>query len=142
MSYLLDTCVLSELRRPQPDAGLLDWLSRVSESRLFLAVTALGEIQQGIAQLHDRQRQQALQLWLDEDLTKRFHGRILDIDRPTMLRWGVLQGEGRRAGRPPSVIDSLIAAAGIRHDLTLVTRNVSDFENLPVRLLNPWTEIE
>lgn len=140
MSYLLDTCVLSELRRRVPDAGLVDWLDRVSESRLYLAVTVFGEIQQGISQLHHTQRQQILQLWLDQDLCQRFHGRILDIDRLTMLKWGALQGESRRVGSPLPVIDSLLAATAIRHNLTLVTRNVSDFEAVPVQVLNPWSK--
>lgn len=140
MNYLLDTCVFSEIRRRKPDAGLLLWLSRVAEPTLHVSVVVLGEIQQGISQLDDSDRQKALQLWLDQELLNRFSGRVLDVDVETALEWGVLQGEGRKRGAPPPVVDALIAATAIRHNLTLVSRNVSDFEAFPLRLVNPWSE--
>lgn len=140
MNYLLDTCVLSELRRKMPNAGLLTWLDRVAESSLHIPVTVLGEIQQGISQLDDTERQKTLQMWLDQDLVNRFRGRIHDIDLETILEWGVLQGEGRKCGLTRPVVDCLIAATAIRHNLTLVSRNVDDFENFPLRLVNPWSE--
>lgn len=142
MSYLLDTCVLSELRRTTPDIGLVEWLERVSESTLYIPVTVLGEIQQGISQLAQGKKRNGLQLWLDQELVTRFSGRILHIDLETMREWGTLRGEGQKQGKPRPVVDCLIAATAIRHNLTLVTRNTSDFESLPLRLLNPWTKTE
>lgn len=139
MNYLLDTCVLSELRRKVPNAGLLTWLGRVAESSLYLPVTVLGEIQQGISQLDDAERQRTLQVWLDQDLVNRFRGRILDIDLETILEWGILRGEGRKQGHARPVVDCMIAATAIRHNLTLVSRNVDDFEAFPLRMLNPWS---
>jgi predicted nucleic acid-binding protein len=111
----------------------------VAESSLHIPCTVLGEIQQGISQLNDANRQEALQVWLDQDLVNRFRGRILDVDLETMLEWGVLQGEGRNRGRPRPVIDCLIAPTAIRHNLTLVSRNVADFEVFPLRLISPWS---
>lgn len=139
MNYLLDTCVLSELRRPAPDTGLIEWLEDGSESALAIPVTVLGEIQQGISQLAESGKRNTLQLWLDQELTPRFAGRVLDIDSATMRTWGILRGEGKRKGQNHPVVDCLIAATAIRHNLTLVTRNTDDFERLPVLLLNPWT---
>lgn len=71
-------------------------------------------------------------------MSTRFSGRILAADTETMLAWGRLRGQARKTGKPKPVVDSLIAATAVRHDLTLVTRNTDDFDTLPVRLLNPW----
>jgi predicted nucleic acid-binding protein len=140
MNYLLDTCVLSELRRKTPNPGLLAWLGRIAETSLSIPATVLGEIQQGITQLRDDNRRDILQAWLDQDLVTRFSGRILNADLETMLEWGVLIGEGRKNGTPRPVVDCLIAATTIRHNLTLVTRNTNDFTVYPLRLVNPWSE--
>jgi predicted nucleic acid-binding protein len=138
MSYLLDTCVLSELRKPAPDSNVTTWIERVQESHLYLSVITLGEIQKGIAKLEDSKKKHALQLWLEQDLQERFAGRILMVDSSVALEWGILQGSSSRFGNPVPVIDSLIAATAICHNLTLVTRNTTDFERMPVRLANPW----
>ncbi|MDD2768549.1 MAG: type II toxin-antitoxin system VapC family toxin [Methylococcus sp.] len=138
MSYLLDTCVLSELRKPAPDPNVTAWVEAADESRLFISVIVLGEIQKGIAKLEDARRSQALQLWLEQDLRGRFEGRILPVDAAVALEWGVLQGAGAKSGLSLPVIDSLIGATAVCHNLTLVTRNTADFERMPVRLFNPW----
>jgi len=139
MSYLLDTCLLSELRKPDPDANVVTWVNSIDEARLFISAVTLGEIQKGIAKLEDSKRKRAFQVWLEQDLIERFKGRVLAVDSDIALEWGSLQGEFARLGRPLPVIDSLIAATAIRHNLTLATRNTVDFERLPVKLLNPWT---
>lgn len=138
MRFLLDTCVLSELRRPRPDAGLLSWVSQTDEERLYLSVVALMEIQKGIAKLPAEPKRAALQAWLDHDLTARFAGRLLPVDEETALTWGTMLGEADRAGAPVPVVDALLAATAAAHNLTLVTRNAGDFERLPVRVANPW----
>lgn len=138
MRFLLDTCVLSELRKPRPDGGLLAWVSETDEDRLCLSVVALMEIQKGIAKLGDDRRRATLQGWLDHDLTTRFAGRVLPVDEETALTWGTMMGEAERAGAPVPVVDALLAATAATHNLTLVTRNEADFARLPVRLLNPW----
>lgn len=138
MRFLLDTCVLSELRKPRPNAGLLSWVSRTDENRLYLSVVAFMEIQKGIAKLGDSRKKASLQNWLDHDLRARFSGRVLLVDEETGLTWGRMLGEAAREGTPVPVVDALLAATAAAHNLTLVTRNKADFEHLPVYLLNPW----
>lgn len=138
MRFLLDTCVLSELRRPRPDAGVATWVSSTDEDRLYLSVVAFMEIQKGITRLGDDSRRAALQNWLDRDLTARFAGRVLPVDAETALTWGTLMGEAERQGTPVPVVDALLAATAAARNLTLVTRKTADFRSLPVRVMNPW----
>jgi predicted nucleic acid-binding protein len=139
MSYLVDTNVLSELRRKQPDSQVVAWFSARSAQSLFLSVLTLGEIRKGIAALGvaaiDASKRQALSDWLEGDLPTFFLGRVLSVDAAVADRWGQLQA---RAGRPLPAIDSLLAATALHQNLTLVTRNVRDFADLGVNLVNPW----
>ena len=130
MSYLVDTNVLSELRRKQPDARVVAWMEQRPAQALYLSVLTLGEIRKGIERLQGDARQAALLDWLEVELPRFFWGRVLAVDR-----WGRLQGS---AGHPLPAIDSLLAATALQHDLTLVTRNTADFDDLGVRLVNPW----
>lgn len=138
MNCLLDTCVLSELRRRGADAGVKGWASSVDEARLWLSVVALAEIQKGISKLAEGTKRTALQAWLDDDLPARFSGRVLAVDEETARTWGAFLGEAERAGAPVPIVDALVAATAVTHGLTLVTRNTADFARLPVRLFNPW----
>lgn len=138
MNYLLDTCFLSELYRQPPNPGVAWWIGQVDEQRLYIPSLSLGEIQKGVAKLAEGRKKQRIQSWLDQDLRPRFAGRILPIDDEVALEWGVLLGAEERDGRPRPVIDSLIAATAMIRGLTLVTRNSSDFEALPIQLFNPW----
>ena len=135
MSYLLDTNVLSELRRKSPDPGVVSWFSQRPPATLHLSVLTLGEIRKGIESVGDEVRRQALLDWLETDLPTFFTGRILTVDGAVADRWGRLIAA---AGRPLPAIDSLLAATAIEHDLVLVTRNAKDFARLPVQLFNPW----
>ena len=117
----------------------MGWARQTEESRLYVSVVALGEIQKGIAKLEDGRRKVALQSWLEQDLASRFRGRVLGVDAETALTWGTLQGEAARKGGAVPVIDCLVAATALTHNLAVVTRNVRDFERLPVRVFNPWT---
>lgn len=135
MSYLIDTNVLSELRRKSPDPGVADWFSQRPPSRLYLSVLTLGEIRKGIEGVDDEMRRQLLLDWLETDLPAFFTGRILNVDGTVADRWGRLVAA---AGRPLPAIDSLLAATALEHDLVLVTRNVKDFSGLPVQIFNPW----
>lgn len=136
MSYLLDTNVLSELRRKSPDPGVVSWFSQRPPATLHLSVLTLGEIRKGIEGVGDEVRKQTLIDWLETDLPTFFTGRILDVDGAVADRWGRLVAA---AGRPLPTIDSLLAATALEHDLVLVTRNTKDFAGLPVEVFNPWT---
>lgn len=138
MSYLIDTNVLSELSRRQPDAHVVAWMQARPRQSLFLSVLTLGEIRKGIEGVADAARRQSLVDWLEVDLPNYFVGHLLGIDAATADRWGRVQAA---AGRPLPVIDGLLAATALQHDLTLVTRNVRDCAGLPVRLLNPWVDL-
>lgn len=137
MSYLIDTNVISELRRPSPDTGVVQWFSQRPASSLFLSVLTLGEIRKGVEKLKDRHQQIELIDWLENDLVIFFSGRILSIDSAVADRWGRLVAG---AGRTVSAIDSLLAATAVEHDLILVTRNIKDLEGLAVTTYNPWQQ--
>jgi len=140
MKFLLDTCALSELRKRNANAGLVQWAQGIDESRLYLSVIALAEIQKGIAKLEESSKKAELQNWLDQDLTNRFSGRILPVDLETALTWGILLGKGENKGSPVPVVDCLIAATAVNHNLTVVTHNANDFERFPVHVIDPWTD--
>jgi hypothetical protein len=135
LSYLIDTNVLSELRRKQPDPNVVAWMQVRPRPSLFLSVLTLGEIRRGLERVEDAKRRQALLDWLEVELRHYFVGRLLDIDAATADRWGRLMAQ---AGRPLPAIDGLLAATALQHDLTLVTRNSKDFADVGVRLINPW----
>jgi toxin FitB len=136
--FVLDTNVVSELIRPQPDAKLLHWISRRHASELFLAAVSLGEIVRGVTRLPDGPRRSRLEPWVSELLPRQFAGRILAFDQPAAVIWGELMGTADRAGRPRAAADAQIAATALRHEMTLVTRNTADFEGMIPALLNPW----
>lgn len=137
MTYLLDTNVLSETRKQQPVRGVAEWIAATPPERLYVSVLTLGEIEQGIARLRSRgdQRQAAaLERWL-RDLEAGFADRALSVTLPIAAAWGRLQH-----AQPLPVIDSLIAATAKVHDMVVVTRNVKDFEQAGVQVLNPFVQ--
>lgn len=143
MNYLLDTNVVSEWVKPRPDIGVQKWLAGADEDRIFLSVITLTELRHGVERLPVGARKKKLETWLSEDLPVRFQGRLLPVDALIADTCGRLShrliGRGDAAGRPLGAMDCLIAATSECHALTLVTRNVSDFERLGLKLLNPWT---
>ncbi len=135
--FLLDTNVISELVRPRPEPRVKAWVAATDENLLYLSVLTLGEIRRGIASLKDASRRVALEAWLDSDLALRFAGRILPIDQGVADRWGRLAAQaGSRAPLP--VIDGLLAATALHHNLTFVTRDTKDVKATGVPLFNPW----
>ena len=139
MSYLIDTCALSELRRKKPDANVVAWFEARSQQGLYLSVLTLGEIRKGVEALPDAQankrREDKILNWLEHELPLWFEDRILPIDTGVADEWGRLLA---RAGRSLPAIDSLIAATAVHNRLTIVTRNVSDFNYAGVDVFNPW----
>ncbi len=139
MSYLLDTCVLSELVKPKPNTGLVAWIEGHEEVRFYLSVLSFGELTKGIARLPAGAKRTRLQVWLEQDLTQRFSGRVLPIDQAVAARWGELQARAEKRGRPMPVIDGLIAATAAVHSLAIITRNTDDMAQSGVETLDPWT---
>jgi predicted nucleic acid-binding protein len=137
--YLLDTNAISELTKPRPNTGLLQWLGSVPEYRLYLSVLTIGELVSRIDRLPESKKKRDLWTWLTGDLVARFGDRIVPIDFDTAHFWGRLEGEARANGTLLPVIDALLAATACRHGLAIVTRNTRDFISLPVRVENPWT---
>ena len=137
MSYLVDTNVLSELRRSNPDADVVRWLEGRPATTLYLSVLTLGELRKGIEMLPEGTRKRRLLDWLEVDLPGFFIGRLLPIDAQIADRWGHLVAQ---AGRPLPAIDSLLAATALTHGLTLVTRNRRDFQHPGLVVIDPWVE--
>jgi predicted nucleic acid-binding protein len=138
VNLLLDTDVLSEVRRPAPSPKVLAWLDTIDEDRAFISVASIAELRRGIALLDDGRRRAALAAWLAHDLPARFAGRILPIDQAVAERWGDLMAQSRSTGVALSVMDGFFAASALASNLTLVTRNVKDFAAFGIPLHNPW----
>jgi predicted nucleic acid-binding protein len=137
--FLIDTNVLSEYNRPGgPDAGVKRWLETTDRQSQYVSVVTLAEIQKGIELLAAGKRRVQLEQWLKHDLEAWFSDRVLLIDRQVASRWASLLAKGARAGRPVPTVDSLIAATALAYDLTIVTRNVRDFQGIGASTLNPW----
>jgi toxin FitB len=136
--FLLDTNIISELIKPQPEPRLVKWANTTDEDLLYVSVLTLGEIRKGIATLVRSARRRELETWLDSDLRLRFSHRILSVDEAIADRWGVLAGHAQKHGRPLPVIDGLLAATALHHNLTLVSRNTRDLAGAGALLFNPW----
>jgi predicted nucleic acid-binding protein len=116
----------------------MEWTDATNEASLYLSVLTLGEIRKGLAALPQGTRRTRLETWIEVDLKARFHGRILPVDDAVADRWGLLTAEAKRKGKPLPVIDGLLAATALHYNLTVVSRNVSDFARARVPVLNPW----
>ncbi len=137
--FLLDTNVVSELVKPRPESAVMRWVDAADENLLCLSVLTFGEIRKGIASLPGASsRRVSLEAWLDHDLALRFARRILAIDQAIADRWGIITAKALAAKRPLPVIDGLLAATALQHNLTLVTRNTRDVANTGVSVFNPW----
>ena len=136
--FLLDTNVISELIKTEPDRKVVRWIEETQEAILFLSVLTLGEIRSGIERLNPGRRRGRLESWLAVDLRLRFQDRILPINDAIAERWGALSATAIRRGRPLPVIDGLLAATALHHDLILVTRNDTDVSGTGIPTLNPW----
>jgi predicted nucleic acid-binding protein len=138
VSWLLDTCVLSEYVKKTPAPGVIAWLDEQDETSLFISVVTLGEIEKGILKLRaaDSRRSQKLTAWLGK-VEQRFAGRILPLDTAALLAWAQLAAQAELAGKPLPVMDGLVMATAQCHGLTVVTRNIQDFGLFP-QVFNPW----
>lgn len=139
MSFLLDTNVVSEWVKPDPNPGVVAWLADIDEAQVFLSVVTLTELRYGIERMPRGRRQKRLGAWLDNELPVRFEGRILGIDRVIADACGKLVARSEAMGRTIEAMDAFIAATAEVHQLTLVTRNTPHFQPTVKALLNPWT---
>lgn len=132
--YLLDTNVLSETRKKRPDERVVAFLSNTIPTALYLSCLSVGELKKGVAlkMKSDPSAAKAIAGWV-EGLEANFADRILNVDTASAKLWGEWSAQ-----RPRPVVDTLLAATAVAHDLVLVTRNESDVQDLPVKLLNPW----
>lgn len=139
MKFLLDTNVVSEWVKPHPNAGLAAWLAAVDEDELYLSVVTIAELRRGAERLPTGRRRKAIEAWLHRDILLRFERRILPVDVAMAQAWGRVTARCEDIGRPIGSMDAFIAAAAELYDLTLVTRNDTDFRPVVKAVLNPWT---
>ena len=137
MRVLLDTCVLSELYKPEPLVIVYEAVNNVPDEHLFISVVTMGEIGKGIALLPDGQRKQALLKWFTT-IEHEYAERLLPITADTATIWGKITARAQQEGYIIPASDGLIAATALQHGLHLMTRNVKDFEPTHVMLINPW----
>jgi predicted nucleic acid-binding protein len=138
MAWLLDTNVLSELRRPRPNAAVIAFVSGQPLNQLYISTVTLAEVRFGIELVKDASRRFALNEWLEQTVRPMFRGRVLPITEDIMLKWRLLVEDGRKAGHTFSQPDLIIAATAIHHGHTVVTRDPNDYEKAGAGVINPW----
>ena len=138
MAWLLDTNILSELRRPKPEPRVVDFVASCPLDQLYISVVTLAEIRFGIELVDEPNRRAELNDWLTHKVRPMFDQRILQVTEDIMLKWRLLVEEGRKTGHTFSQPDLIIAATAIHHGLTVVTRDRSDYDKARVPVVNPW----
>ena len=139
--WLLDTNVVSELRKSKPDAKVIAFIAAQPGETLFVSDVTLAEITYGIEQLSDAARRTDLRLWLERNLRPLFAGRILAITEDVIVRWKTMVVQGQRRGHTFGQPDLFIAAIGALHDLVVVSRDVSEFIEAGVPVFDPWSSV-
>ncbi len=138
--WLLDTNVLSELRRPKPDRKVVAFIAAQLIELLYASAVTLAEIRFGIEVVTDATKRAELNDWLAHKLRPMFEQRVLPVTEEIMFKWRLLVEDGRKAGYTFSQPDLIIAATALHHGLTVVTRNVSDYERVRAAVFNPWVD--
>ena len=138
--WLLDTNVISELRRRRPSARVRTFVAGQPLEDLFVSTVTLAEIRYGIETVDDPIRRAELNDWLLHRVRPLFDQRVLEVSEDVMFKWRLLVEEGRKAGHTFSQPDLIIAATALHHGLTVVTRDTGDFKLARVPLLNPWVD--
>jgi len=137
VKYLLDICVLSELVKSEPDAHVLQWVKARKPFELCISAMTWGELQRGVTRLPESRRRAELTVWLQQ-LEAGFEDRILAFDQNGSKIWAHMTVQAEAQGKTMAAFDSIIAATARAHDCTLVTRNIGDFINAGIDVLNPW----
>lgn len=140
--WLLDTNVISELRRPRPEARVVEFVAAQPLEQLFVSTVTFAEIRYGIEMVGDALRRTELNEWLDNRVRPMFDQRVLAISEDVMFKWRLLVEEGRKVGHTFSQPDLIIAATALHHGLTVVTRDTADYSRSRVPLFNPWADQE
>ena len=138
--WLLDTNILSELRRPRPESRVVSFIASKPLDLLFVSTVTFGEIRFGIERAADAARRAELNDWLAHKVRPMFEQRVLEVSEDVMFKWRLLVADGRKVGHTYSQPDLIIAATALHHGLTVVSRDTSDFERAHVPVLNPWHE--
>ena len=138
MSFLLDTNAVSEFTKLRPDPAFTSWLDKQNVESLWTSALVVGEVWFGIIPLEAGPKREGLEAWMASMIAS-FGPRLLPVDLPVATTWAEVTHRHKRALRTVSATDELIAATAIVHDLTVVTRNVRDFEASGCKLLSPWT---
>ncbi len=124
--------------KAKPDKNVISWLEEQNENSLYLSVLTFGEIEKGIEKASNKIRKQKLRLWVEDDLKKRFEGRIIPISFSIAAEWGKIQGKAELMGKPMPTMGGLISVSGLVSQCIVVTRNISDMEQSSAELFNPW----
>lgn len=140
MLYLIDTNVFSEPAKPHPSRVVTDWAESQPRETLAVSTIYLGEVRRGIDLLEHGARREELERWLKTSIRQQFHGRVLSVTKQVALAWGRLAAADQKRGRRVEVPDGLLLATAAVHGLTIVTRNVRDFEDRGVPVINPWSD--
>ncbi|MFN0316191.1 MAG: type II toxin-antitoxin system VapC family toxin [Burkholderiales bacterium] len=140
--WLLDTNVLSELRRPRPEPRVVAFVAAQRLESLFVSAVTLAEIRFGIESVSEANRRAELNDWLTHKVRPMFEQRVLPVSEEVLFKWRLLVEEGRKAGYTFSQPDLFIAATGLYHGLTVVSRDTAGYERSRVQLFNPWAETE
>jgi predicted nucleic acid-binding protein len=138
--WLLDTNILSELRKPNPEPKVVAFVQSQPMDLLFVSAVTFAEIRFGIESVPDLTRRTELNGWLTHKIRPMFEGRVLPITEEIMVKWRVLVEEGRKAGHTYSQPDLIIAATGLHHGLTIVTRDTADYARTGAAIFNPWVD--
>ena len=138
--WLLDTNILSELRRTRPEPRVLTFVAAQPLEQLYVSAVTLADIRFGIEMLADASRRSELNDWLTHKVRPMFEQRVLPVTEDIMFKWWLLVEEGRKVGHTFSQPDLIIAATGLHHDLTVVTRDKDDFVKARAAVLNPWVD--
>ena len=139
MNYLLDTCVLSEYVKRNPNTQVINWLDNQDEASLNISIVSIAEIKKGIIRIENSQPNRYLKLWnWLQKLEQRFGSRIIPLDNSIIDTWATICGKSEAKGHKLPIMDSLIAATAYQYDMVVVTRNISDFNFSSIQIFSPW----
>ncbi len=135
MKYLLDTNILSELKKPKAEKKVVDFMKSLETEELYISCVSIGEIKHGIELCQDKNKARELNVWFEKYLIAELKNQIINIDTEVMCKWGEMNAKIKNL----PIVDSLIAATCLTHKMCLVTRNVKDFVRIKeLKVFNPW----